>query len=325
MFSAYGSMVKGGDKEKIMKKIIIGIFTLLSQLSWTQNSNLIIIEPFAIDSITIDGSMLLAATEIVPKSGWRFRSDDKYEVYLRRAIDSTLSKNGNVLKILDYTSSKNEFGSWSQMKIEIYKVDNINYQNIKERLKEVNKFHNDRFKNLSWIRKKTVTKYEDGWYKENRFKAWRSIPRDSTTGKYLEVGVSGGMDIILAFNLHVNTELYLLNTSYAKISLSNKAGIMLVPMGEYYITYDSPGIKLAVPIKNIWLTATFGKEYIRYHVNDENYSGIKTDVIDKRIDIGLKFYKTKRTSIEFYYPLRLDDEVIPWWTGGIVMSANYRL
>ena len=312
-----GAWSKVETKFRAMKKVIVAIIITLSQYSWAQQTEVLVIEPFAVDSIIIDKRHLRKTLNIISK-GW-FKSDVTYGKLLKTAIDSTKINKCNILKVVD-VNSENHI-----IRAELYHLDNKAYAQINRRLHHIEKQHQERYNEISWIRKITVNKYEDNWYRENRFKSWSSIPRDSTTAKYIEVGIAGGMDIILAMNLHVNTELYLLNTSFVKISLSNKAGVMLVPMGEYYITYDSPGIKFSVPIKNVWLTATFGKEYLRYHVNDENYSGIKKDVIDKRIDLGLKFYKTKEISLEFYYPLRLDDDVIPWWTGGIVISANYRL
>lgn len=312
-----GAWSKVETKFRAMKKVIVAIIITLSQYSWAQQTEVLVIEPFAVDSIIIDKRHLRKTLNIIGK-GW-FKSDVTYGKLLKTAIDSTKINKCNILKVVD-VNSENHI-----IRAELYHLDNKAYAQINRRLHHIEKQHQERYNEISWIRKITVNKYEDNWYRENRFKSWSSIPRDSTTAKYIEVGIAGGMDIILAMNLHVNTELYLLNTSFVKISLSNKAGVMLVPMGEYYITYDSPGIKFSAPIKNVWLTATFGKEYLRYHVNDENYSGIKKDVIDKRIDLGLKFYKTKELSLEFYYPLRLDDDVIPWWTGGIVISANYRL
>lgn len=300
---------------------------MIGQLSWCQSEDHIVVEPYAVDSVRIDSTMLLTSLVIKPKTKWGFSLsyNNEYSVFLSRAIDSLILQEGNVLKIVKCTDSSTNSGSLAAMDIEIYKVDENTFYDLYKLHEEVKKKHKKRLENLPWIMKGTITKYEDGWYKENRFKSWYSIPRDSTTGKYLELGVSAGMDIILALNIHVNAELYLLNSSRFKISFSNKAGIMAVPMGEYSITYNSPGIKIGIPIKNVWLTGTFGKEYLRYHVEDEFYSGRKSDVIDKRIDIGLKFYKSKKRSIEVYYPLRLDDDIISWWTGGIVFSMNYRL
>jgi len=300
---------------------------MVSHLIWSQSEDYIVVEPFAVDSIRIDSTLLLNSLTIKPKTKWGFSlsSNNEYGVFLSRAIDSLILREGNVLKIVKYTNSSTNSGSLATMDIEIYKVDENTFYDLYMLHEKVKKKHKKRLENLPWIMKQSITKYEDGWYKENRFKSWYSIPRDSTTGKYLELGGSAGVDIILALNLHLNAELYLWNSSWFKISLSNKAGIMAVPMGEYSITYTSPGIKIAFPIKNVWLTGTFGKEYLRYHIEDEFYSGRKTDIIDKRIDIGLKFYKSKTKSIEVYYPLRLDDDIIPWWTGGIVFSMNYRI
>jgi len=304
---------------------------MIGQWVWCQSEDHIVIEPYALDSIQVDSSLLLQSFIIKPKTKWGFSlsSNNEYEVFLSRAIDSMLVKGGNVLKVLECTTDdfNHSYNSRSlvEMKVEIYQLDENEYYDLYLQHEEIKNKHEKRYEDLSWIRKKTVTKYDDGWYAENRFKSWYSIPRDSTTGKYLELGVSAGSDILFALNMHFNTELYLLNKPYVKVSLSNKVGFMWVALAEYAITYDAPGIKLAVPIKNVWLTATYGKEFLRYHVPQEGLSVPKKDVIDKRLDIGLKFYKSKTKSIEVYYPLRLDDDVIPWWTGGIVMSMNYRL
>jgi hypothetical protein len=95
---------------------------------------------------------------------------------------------------------------------------------------------------------------------------------------------------------------------------------MYVFTQDYSLLYISPGIKLSFPISNIWFTATYSQEYIRFfgkHLEPFN------DVIDHRIDIGLKFYKDN-LSTEIYYPLRLDEEVVEWYYGGIVFGVNYR-
>lgn len=301
------------QNQKKMRYLITSIFLLFVCVLLGQKDELIIVEPFAIDSISIDNDLMLM-DEVIHIKGWHSThnvNEKKYQI----ALDSALILNANVRKITDI----------EHLEVQLYRVGKVEYDKIKIDFERVKEQHDRRYEELSWFYKLSADKKDNCWYKENRFKSWYSIPRDSTTGKYLEVGFSGGMDILFALNLHANVELNMLNTSLAKISFSNKAGVMSVPIGEYWITYYSPGIKLSVPIKNVWLTATYGKEYLKYHVQREGYTGSETDVIDTRIDIGLKFYKSKNTSIEFYYPLRLDREVIPWWTGGIVASMNYRL
>jgi hypothetical protein len=137
-----------------------------------------------------------------------------------------------------------------------------------------------------------------------------------------ELGGNVGSDLLLVgLNIHNNFEVHLLNTQYGKLSLANKGGVMLMPLHGYGLLYTAPGPKLSIPFWNTWFTVFYSREYIMYF-GGEHLTRTYDD-IDHRIDFGLKFYKSEQSSMEIYYPLRLDPDVVPWWTGGIVLGINY--
>lgn len=286
-----------------MKYLLMGFLLIFNFSISAQVDKLLVVESFAFDSIMINEELMVLDTIITLRGQQTKREASQKKINIANQLAAIYD--ANVMKIINAET----------LNLQLFKVHRIEYLRVKRDLKRIENKHYKIFGNVSW--------YWNG-SADAKNKIGYSIPRDSTTGKYLEVGFSGGMDIILAANLHANAELNIINSSVFKLSFSSKAGVMLVPNGEYYISYYAPGLKFSVPINNVWLTATYGKEYLRYHVEYEGYSGPNTDVIDRRIDIGLKFYESKNTAIEFYYPIRLDKDVIPWWTAGVVASYNYR-
>lgn len=287
--------------------------------TFNRKQDVLIIEQYAKDSISIHDSLLVKKLKLT--HGWRHKS---YEDFRLKAVDSTQTQEGNILKIVLFQEAPSNNAGFSmkenKMEIEIYKVDATTYKELEQKIETQNLKQSIWLENRSWGAKVFGDdKYSAPTPDEDRF--FFTQHRDSTSAHRFELGVYAGMDILAALNLHINTEFHLINSRYSKISLSNKAGGMMVAAG-YSLAYTAPGIKLAVPIKNHWLTLTYGKEFIQYYNGSGERDG--TSVIDTRIDIGLKMYKNNNTSMEIYYPLRLDKEVIDWWTGGIVLGINKR-
>lgn len=283
-----------------------------SRKEYKDAQDISVIELYASDSISINRKSLIN-TIYLSRIGWVLGSEtdnERYEILRTRAIDSLLNYEGNILRICSFTGG---------MRVEFHKLDDITFNSIERQIKY---FDNKQQKILKeHPLSKEKLKYNDLTPKPPEEQFWFTIPRDSTIENRIEIGIYGGSDILAGFNLHNNIEVHILNTSFGKISISNKVGIMLVAAG-YGLYYDSPGLKLSIPITKFWFTIIYSKEFIRYSGDIGNSQ--RTDVIDKRIDIGLKMYKPKDLSFEIYYPLRLDKEVIDWYTGGIVVGVNKR-
>lgn len=271
-----------------------------------------VIDLFASDSISVKRKYLINSLYLSRK-GWVSTNETKNEVYEKlrvRALDSLAAYKGNVLKICSFNGG---------MRVELHSVDREEFDLLSDRISQIIEKHNRDMEHLEMSSKDFI--YADLSPKPAESKFWYTIDRDSTVAHKFELGVYGGSDILAGFNLHINGEYHFVNTSYAKLALSSKSGIMLVAAG-YGLGYVSPGIKLSVPIDKFWFTLVYGKEFIRFSNNVDRDR--RTATIGKRLDFGLKMYKDENASVELYYPVRLEPDVIAWYTGGLVIGLNKR-
>jgi hypothetical protein len=136
---------------------------------------------------------------------------------------------------------------------------------------------------------------------------FRAIPKDSVKKTIFEVGAGYGLDYILNGNINGFLDLKLLDFKSAKLSLHCKAGGIL---GFGIWGYFYPAIKYQQAVGKRWITASLGKEFQAMYRPEK-----KNEIIDYRIDLGYKFYKTPTSTVEIYLPIRLDKDTPAYFTG----------
>ncbi|HHB78093.1 MAG TPA: hypothetical protein ENK85_02525 [Saprospiraceae bacterium] len=238
-----------------------------------------------------------------------------YSRYIAQAVDSVKRNGGNCLKVTGYCqSSKIQYPGGrcsAYLMAKMYRIDTMSWDSLSLLGSRYKQSYRQRNLDLiDFMLPKSVfslRRRQNKGVPEVPF--FKGIPIDFVSDGRFEIGVTAGLDYLLLFNGGIVADVFVVNGRSFKLSLNNKAGFMI---GFGALLYEYPSVKIHARYSNIWFTSSFGREFTRVAIDENNYYN---RTIDYRMDLGVKMYKRKNESIELSVPLRVDEEIPIFLTG----------